>query len=259
MKSIFALLIFTLLSTLAAAASVTTGYVQDVQKEKDEKFYEVFLFAEPAVKEKPLSEIIFNQALSKEFKNRYRERFGTIDTESIAYQRNDFERLEAFRATKAAEANSSERRRFADYMIKRLAEWHIDNYIKSEPSMRPVYQLKERLKKVEVRVDKQTKFEGRYSLAENVLDILIENKYLDETRLSLDFEKRDTQLVVGQPLTSSVRLRSSWWEREGRGNLEWIKALTANLSTSYGLSAAYKAGGTTPRDTRLAFSFGYRF
>lgn len=254
------LLFFSLFIQASASAypAHQKGYIQNVKAEKEIQFYEVFLFAEPAVKEKPLSEVIFNTELSKEFRNRYREKFGTLDTDSIAYQRDDYSRLDLFRANPQAEDKNSERHRFADYMVKRLVEWHLDHYIRSEPNLAPVYELKEKLKKVEVKVDKETKVEARYSFAENILDIIVDNKYFDETKISLDLDRHVNSLLIGKSINSRNRIENLTWEGDGRSQLQWIKNLTNNLSTTYAISAAYKEG-SSPRDTRIASGFGYRF
>jgi len=261
----FFLALFVMMTGTPAGA-VPHGYVQDVEKERQERFYEIFLFAQPPPREKPLSEVIFNAELSNEFKLRYRQRFGQLDTESIMYQRTDYERLDSFRANPAAESKSAERRAFADYMIKRLFEFHVDNYVKSEPAMRPVYEAKEKLKKVEVRVNKQTKLEGRYSLAGNTLDVILENAYCD-SKWIIEMDRgsfgpapiRENTVVIGKSLTSRLRIDSTTQDREGRSRLEITKAHTAQLATMYGVSAAYKGGGASPRDSRIAWGFGYTF
>jgi hypothetical protein len=263
---LFFALIFGAGPSFAATERAAHGYVQDVRKEREERFYEIFLFAEPPVREKSLSDKIFNEEISRDFRQRYREKFGTIDTESIAYQRTDYERLNAFRNDQRAETKNNERKNFADYMMKRLAETHVDNYIKSEPAMRPLYDVKEKLKKMEVRVTKKTKLEARYSLAGNVLDLILENPYCD-AKWVIEMDPgtvgpapiKENTLVLSQPLTSTWRAENRWQDREGRTSGELIKSHTRLFSTTYGLSAAYKAGGETARDSRIAFGLGYSF
>lgn len=249
----------------SAGATVPQGYVQDVRKEREERFYEIFLFAQPPPVEKSLHDKIFNEELSREFRGRYRDKFGTVDTDAIAYQRTDFERLDAYRSTTAAEAKNNERRSFADYIMKRLVETHVDNYVKSEPTMRPIYEAKEKLKKMEVRVNKETKLEARYSLAGNILDLLLENPYCD-ARLSIEMDSgtvgpapvKEQILIVSRPLSSTWRAENRWFDRDGRVYGEFIKSHTSRFSTTYGVNAAFK-DGENERDSRLAFGLGYSF
>lgn len=263
------LTVFLLLGCFWAEAKprLPHGYIQDTKAEKEERFYEIFLFAEPPPQGKNLRDVIFNAELSAEFKERYRNQFGQIDTESINYQHtNSFERFDSNRGVNPQlEQETRVRRDFAGYMIKRLFEWHLDNYIKSEPAMRPVYEIKEKLKKVEVRVTKQTKLEMRYSLAGNILELTLENPYAD-TRLEIDMDPKsigptsieEQKLISTLPLTTRLRAENTVFDKGGRDRLEFIKTHTSNFSTSYGVNSAYKDTGSD-NDTRISMGLGYSF
>lgn len=262
--------VFFILATLTAgAAPLPHGYVTDTRSERDERFYEIFLFAEPPPSQKPLSDVIFNVELSREFKERYRSEFGAVDTESLNYQHNDTNRFDAFDNNRGYSAEviqqSDKRRSFANYMMKRLMEWHIDNYIKSEPSMRPVYELKEKMKKVEVKVTKETKLEMRYSLAGNIIELMIENPYADSI-LEIDMdpgtvgpsEVQDQKFISRRPLTRTLTFQNTVFDRDGRERMELIKTHTSMFSTLYGIDTAYKSGDS-PRDSRLIAGLSYSF
>lgn len=270
MKCIFRFFIFVwtlVVMAPAARAALPYGYLSDVAAERGERFYEIFLFTEPAPRTARLSDAIFNRELSKEFQDKYRDKFGTLDTESIAYKQTDFSRLDENKGNnQKLETQSAERKVFAEYMVKRLAEWHVDNYIKSEPAMRPVYEAKERLKKIEVKVTKETKLEARYSFAGNILELIYDNPICDLRVISeMDpsafgpTSPRENTYILKRPITTSLRAENSWTQTEGRGKLDFIKVHRSGMSTSLGMSAAYKAGGVTPRDSRLSMGLGYSF
>ncbi len=272
------LLFFILTSLGAFAVEAATGvspgtatlasdgsYLTDVQGERQQRFYEIFLFAEPPPKVRPLHALIFNSQLSKEFKEKYREKFGQADTESISYQRTDYSRLEANKSMKSTEEKNQARRAFSEYMMKRLMEWHLDNYVKSEPAMRPVFEAKEKLKKVELRVTKDTKVEGRYDLAGNTMDFIYENSVCD-TKWTVEMDPSsfgpgsvvENKVIFGRPVNSRLRAENRWTSLGGRSEAELIRSHTERLVSTYTVSAAYKATQKTG-ETRIAAGLSYSF
>lgn len=265
MKWVLSLFILTWI-TWSPVGAASGDYVFDVRKERQERFYEIFLFVQPPPQERPLSEYIFNAELSREFRTTYRDRFGQLDTESIAYQRTDFSRLEANKAhVRDIEAHNAARRAYAEYMMKRLAEWHVDNYVKSEPAMRPVYEAKEKLKNVEVKVNQETKLRMQYSLAGNTMDFILENPYVD-SRLFVIMDPKafgptspqDRHLILGKSLPRRFRLQNVWYEFGGMTFIELIKSHTPRFSTSYGLLTAYQRRDFL-QEQRYTWGLGYSF
>lgn len=269
MKWVFGVLFILMSFGARAEQALPHGYVTDTQAEREERFYEIFLFAEPPPERKPLKDVIFNPELSREFKERYRVQFGDVDTESLNYQHNDINRFDAFDNNRGFSAElvqqNGKRRDFANYMMRRLFEWHVDNYIKSEPAMRPVYELKEKMKKVEVKVNKETKLEMRYSLAGNIVEFMIENPYADSV-LEIDMDPgavgpapvQDQKFISRRSVGHGFTLQNTLFDHDGRERFEVVKAHTSALSTSYGVDAAYK-GGDSPRDSRLFTGLAYAF
>ena len=43
---------------------------------------------------------------------------------------------------------------YGQYVLRRLSEYHVDNFAKSDPSVRPLWEAKEKLSKVNVQVQK---------------------------------------------------------------------------------------------------------
>ncbi len=249
----------------AAGNSFENGYISDVQAEKEERFYEIFLFSIPPVKSTNLKDIIFNRELSTEFKEKYREKFGQLDSESIVYQPTKFSILDENRgAILSVEQTNNKRKEFAEFMIKRLVEWHLDNYIKKDPTMRPVYELKEKLSNVEVQVTKETKVNIRYSLSDNSADVIVDNPYVD-SKLSLEMNPRqfgpgpiqEQKMVIEKQLDKRHRINTWATQTDGICSIEFIRLFRGHWSTNLASTAAYKGGGTSSRETKYLVGFSH--
>ena len=233
------------------------GYIKDVQAEKQERYYEIYLFLVTAPQQSRLQDTIFNPELSKEFRLKYQDKFGQIDTDSIGYQKANFAAFEQDKyGNTGVEKTSTERSKFADYMVKRLAEWHVDHFFKSDPNMRPVYELKERLSKVEVAVTPKSKLNVEYSLSGNSLEAIYTNPYVDSKIVMEDGENR---LQLGRNITSTLRLNTYTTEYDGFNTVELVKYLKANMTASVSSSTYFKSEGKSPREsiTRVAFSHSF--
>jgi len=252
-------------------ALLPEGYVNDIQKERQEKFREIFLYIRKPEPQKRLVDAIFNVQLSREFREKYREKFGQLDTESIIYQRASVTSADPFRhdlnlISNEVLAQQRERRAFAEYMMKRLSEWHVDNYFKSEPNMRPVYELKEKLSKVNVQVTKQTKLEVQYNLSSNNLDIIVDNAYLD-SKMSIEMDPSafgpsrvmENKIILGKSFAPKYRLNNIWATMDGLVTLEWLTFHKPWLSTSYSTTAKYSSSGRVPGATRYLVGLNYLF
>lgn len=268
MKVFFVSFILFVLGSLASSPGFAhPGYLQDITEERDSRFYEIFLFATPPPAKRDLRAVIFNPALSFEFKNKYRERFGQIDTESIVYQPTKFSVLDENRgAVLWVEQSQEQRRSFGEYMVKRLIEWHLDNYFKTDPTMRPVYELKEKLSNVQVEVTPTSKLNLRYNLSDNTADLILENPYCDSKLALLMNPKQfgpgpltDEKLIVEKQLTKKIRVNTSATGMDGIGRFEVIRSLRANWATNFITTAAFKAGGPSPRESRYIIGLSHAY
>jgi hypothetical protein len=259
MKSIRNFLLISFLLGIIAFPSASfaqehLGYIKDVQAEKQERFYEIYLFLVTPPHESRLQDTIFNPELSKEFKLKYQDKFGQIDTDSIGYQKANFAAFEQDRYGKTGvEKEDKDRNKFADYMVKRLAEWHVDHFFKSDPNMRPVYEMKERLSKVEVAVTPQSKLNLEYSLSGNSLEAIYTNPYVDSRVIMEDGENK---LQLGKNITSTLRLNTYTTQYDGFNTVELVKNLRVNTTASISSSSYFKNEGKSPRETitRVAYT-----
>ncbi len=244
------------------------GYLTDVKNEREQRFYEVFIFATPPSKPTLLSDLIFNAQLSKQFKDKYREKFGQIDTSTIIYQPTKFSVLDENRgAGLQIETDNQARREFGDFMVKRLIEWHVDNYFKTDPSMRPVYELKERLSHVQVEVTKETKLSGQYSFSDNSLDIILDGPLFETSKLTLLMDPKqfgpgpisDEKLYLAKALSKKMKVVTTATAVDGIATAELQRVLKANWTSTAGVAAAFKDGGPTARETRWLVGLGHSY
>jgi hypothetical protein len=154
-------------------------YTQDIEKEKQSEFVEVVLLEPFVPPTQDFHSLIFNARLSQEFKQQYKEQFQT------QWQNSEISLHDMFNAYNHRVLNESWRRHlFAQYVIKRLGEYHFDEFIRSDPSMRPLYEAKEKLQNVELKVNQQTRFLVQYSLSGNFLDLKIDSPYFEESKIT---------------------------------------------------------------------------
>lgn len=244
-----------------------SGYTQDVKQEKSEAYIEIYLVTgQNHSWQTNWQKVIFTDELSREFSNRYREKFGEIDTESIVYQENNFQLLEFGRPSTKTEEDNALRREYAEYMMKRLSEFHVDNYFKTQPQMRHVYEAKEKLKNVQVQVTQETKINAQYSLAGNQLDLILENPHLD-SKLAIEMDPAafgpaeilETRLWLGKNINKTTRVNSNFANKDGIAYLELAKMFRWNIGTSFGVSSFFRPAGVSERETRLSMGFSHAY
>lgn len=261
--SLLCLLAFVLGWTKAQGEALPNGYVSDVSAEKSQKFYEVYLFVSHP-KEPSLHDMIFNP-LTKEFKEKYREKFGTLDTESLAFRSSTMGGTNQY--PYMVEEEQAKRKSFAEYMTKRLMEYHVDNYMKTQPQMKPVMEVKEKIQNVKVEVTKEVRVNVQYNFAGNTADVILDNPYCD-SKLSLEMdpsafgptETQETRIWLSKDLTSSVKANSNVALTDGIAYGDLTRTFPKqNIATSLGLSNYFRNAGTSPRELKYILGFSHVF
>lgn len=249
------------------AEQVRAGYVQDVTAEKNEQFYEIYL-SPPTVQTKiDYRSKIFDQKLTTEFRDRYEQRFGYIDTDSMAFS-DRFTNFSENRGANLEMANKNDQRKqFAEYMMKRLGEYHFDNYMKSDPSMRPVYEMKEKMSSVSVEVTPESKLSMNYSVADNSIDVNYTNPYAD-TRLRTEMDPRkvgpadviEQWVYIGKQVTKTIYMMTTYAAKDGWASVEFRKSHSPYLSTStQATTTTTPVGIRTPRQSFFGYNLYYMF
>lgn len=146
----------------------------------------------PKVKIVNYNKMIFDDPeMVKEFKTRYRESFGYATQDQNFYQNNYHNTViyDIDGVKLGPEQDISRQQEYGAFVVKRLSEHHVDNYFKSSESLKPVYELKEKLQNVNVEVRKGYTLKLKYSLSGNYAQLKVTNPYDIKSYLTFEMNK----------------------------------------------------------------------
>jgi len=242
-------------ASLSSEARWKHGYTDDVRAERQQVVRDLVWVMRPfdgAI----LHDRIFNQTLSKEFRERYEQRFGQTEIERVALAPNRLSYYNDVYGMKGTPQELlDERRKFGEFMVRRLAEWHVENYAKNDPKVRPVWEAKEKISNLKVEVA-SFRFDAQYSIAGNTLDIKMINPWV-QSKVTLIMNPDqfgpgpvdETLLSVVKPISQRYTLEGRWRVMDGIVSIIQYRPLGRFWSSSLTTSAAVKDGGTSPRET----------
>ncbi len=237
------------------------GYIAAVKEERTEAVLDLEIFVPPP----PLTSLksrIFNDKLSREFTDRYEAKFGRTEQQRVFNSPNRltyYSDLWGFRGT--AEEKDNEKRKFGEFMLRRLAEYHIENYAKNDPSVRPIWEAKEKISQVKMQIGKRVKFHAKYSISGNSVDIRIDNPWL-LTKITMQMGGggvEETILSTSRSLTPTVSVESHWYTTDGVAALIARKALTPTIGTSLTASTFTHEHGKSQRESLYLAGVSYVF
>lgn len=243
-----------------------TGYLSSVHEERQQTFVEVYLAPPILFQGPPLEQRIFSP-LSNEFKTKYSETFGAIDAGSLSFQTSQGLFLEDLRVVDTElEEETRRRRAFAEYMMKRLIEHHVDNYFKTDPTMRPLYEAKEKISNVQVQVSKEVRMNIRYDFSGNTLDFNVKNPWLD-SKISIEMDPSsfgpsdviDRKFWLGKNINTQTRLQFNYADFTDTSTLERIDTWSAWQTISSVSKNTTLADGTLSDPWRTDLKALYTF
>ncbi len=232
------------------------GYVNDVPEERSKRDIEMVMLEVPKPSGKPLSQVIFNEKLSKDFQSQYQYRFGQTPTEQSI---NNPSRSDGYTyytgETLTVQRYQEEQQRFATYMGRKLVEYHVDNYAKNDPALKPVYELKDKVSNVNVKVQK-FKVKWKYNFAGPNMDVSIDNPYGFEFKVRAEMSgviSAPTEMIytLGYQVTKRVRvtgLHNTW---DGLTQIITTRQMTNSISCSLTASQDTKPQGRTVQQDLL--------
>ncbi|MCB0355465.1 MAG: hypothetical protein KDD40_00570 [Bdellovibrionales bacterium] len=228
------------------------GYTYDIAKERYTRVYEIPLVTKPHTQESSLKKIIFVPKLTREFKERYEQTFGYTDIQRNIAAPNQYAEQEYQPGVWVTpEEDQQKRQAFGNYMVKRLTEHHVDQYFKSNPSVRPIYELKERISNVDLQVRKGYRVHIRYSYSGNYLNFKIDNPYDVKSRVTLEMDPdkvgpsniNETRFYMGYNLTKELEISTDYTLRDGDLSLIGSQYLGNNVyATLTGVADTRKGG-----------------
>lgn len=214
------------------------GYLSKVENEKDDDGVEIPFIVKPSDDGPILRDKIFNPELSKEFKDRYEDKFGRTEPERVYNSPNKYTYYDDLYTMQGTpEQVNNQKRDFGDYMIRRLIEYHADRYAKSDPAVRPIWEAKERISQVKVEV-KEVKFDAKYSLAGNILDLRARAPWFD-TKVSLILtgaKPTETIVSVTKDATQTINLEGRYLSADAKTSAILTKRFSPVLSSTLTVS-----------------------
>lgn len=232
------------------------GYTADVQKELHTIDSEVVLIDRPA-ETAGSSRPIFDDRLTKEFRSQFEYRFGTTEMEQTLNSPGRQDEYYYFTGrTVSLREYRAEQRSFGEYMGRRLVEHHVDQWAKSSPSFRPVYELKDKVTNLNMEVKKGYKAKIKYSLSGNHLDLNVDNPYDVEAKLRQEMGG-DTILSLGKDVTKLWRVSTLMRVKDGVTQVVGTRRITPALSASITGSVDSREEGITEKQDLILVGFSY--
>ncbi len=243
------------------------GYISELGDEAEESAgSDVVLVPKPPSKNSiPLSDVIWDLRIKKEFIERYRETFGYTEAERnyalpSIYSENSVAQGRSVESDNARAA----RRSFAEYMFRRLGEHHLDSYFRSDPQLKSVWELKERISNVEVRVSEGFSFMTIYSFSGNYINIRANNPYLP-ARLLLEMNPAsfgpsnilEMTPSVEKQLSRTFHLQAFYKVRDGLFTLVGSKSLAPAMGATLSASTDFLPEGPAPQQNLILAGFSY--
>jgi hypothetical protein len=223
------------------------------------KVYIVDMFALPDPKQPSLQEIIFNDQLSREFSLKYAEKFGDIDSESLTYRNSRFAEFnDRVPDQNSFESSRTERKKFGEYMITRLFEWHVDKSLKERPETEKIYDAKQALSNMKMSVGKNTQLQLKYSFVDNTMELNYANP-LVESKIKMDPATMENKLIISKAINGNTTLSTVFYEKDGIAAFEISRQLQKQTHAALGSSTWFQATGTSRRETISSVSFVHLF
>lgn len=249
----------------SANRSPSRGYVTNVQAEREDSSEDLVWIQKPS-EGQILRDRIFNQTLSREFRERYEQRFGQTEIERVFLAPNRTSYYNDVYGVKGTPQEiSDERRKFGEFMVRRLAEWHVENYAKTDPSVRVVWEAKEKISNYKLEVA-SFRIDAQYSIAGNIMDIKIVNPWA-QSKISLLMNPDqfgpgpidEALLSIFKPVSSQYAVEARWRVTDGVVSLIQYKPIARVWSGSLTTSAAIHGAGRSARETLWLVGMGRSF
>jgi len=242
-----------LIDDRSVGAVVSDGYISSISEDSVEPMRELILLTPPPELRTAGSEKIFTSALQKEFRTRYREEFGftyaqqflndPVDVSFYGFARGYSVEEEKFRAKK---------RGFGEYVAKKTVEYHVDNYFKSDPQLKPVYEAKERLSNLDVKVDEQTKVNSNYDFAGNHITTSFERPNMN-ARIRWELQG-DTTVSFYRTFTASTNGEIFYKFNDRKYTAIGRKRLSNSVETSLTVQVNDRETAERPKENLLLLS-----
>lgn len=232
------------------------GYVVDVHREKYTIDTEVVLVDKPA--EVTQKREIFDDRLTKEFRQQFEYRFGKTELEQSLNSPGRYDEYHYYTGqTIGIQEYRAEQRRFGEYMGRRLVEHHVDQWAKSKPEFKQVYELKDKMTNLNLKVKKGYKVDVKYSLSGGHLDFILKNPYDWDSKVRVEDGGGETIVSVGGAINYRWGVYNLIRVKDGIVQLIGTRKITNSLSLSLTGSKDSKEEGQSVQQDLVLVGFSY--
>lgn len=250
-----------------AAYGARPGYLSSVTKEREQREVEIIILPPPPSDSSTLlARPLVDQRLTREFQTQYELKFGRTDVER---NYNLLNRVTVFEypggRAESVEAHARRQRQFGEFMIRRLTEHHVDQYAKNNPDVRPLYEMKDRLANVDLKVKQGYKIKFKYSYSGNTLDARLETPYSLGTKVTFVMgggRVERTIYSITYPYSKFVTL-SAFHEIDNHASTSFVcshvltKTLSATLTASQAVPVERDRWETSPRQDLILIGLSW--
>ena len=242
-------------------------YLADTTGERGKIVKDMIVIQPPNDSDGDLRGKIFNESLSKEFTDKYQQKFGYTEIERVYNSPNRYTYYDDLYGFKGSPQEQTQARRdFADYMLKRLAEYHVDNYTKHSPNAKFIYDTKERLSNLNVEVSR-FRFDMNYEIAGNTFELKVKNPYLDLADIKVDMnpatigpsQVNEATLSLGRPVTKNLYAELHYKNVDGVVQYIARRSINPHLGATATFSTFVRDYGITPRQSLYLTGINYIF
>lgn len=215
------------------------GYTFDVKSERERRSIEMVMLDKPKDLPPPSSAKIVDDKLTKEFQAQYRNRFGQTEAQELINSpgRSDEYTYYNTQNPVGIQQYTAYQRQFGEYMGRRLVEYHFDNWAKSDPTFKPIYELKDRVSNLDVKVKNGYKLKWKYNFAGSNMEATLENPYDVIVKVRLDMSgvisaPTEVWYSLGYQLTPKINVTALYKQIDGIYQLVFTRKVTSHFSTS---------------------------
>lgn len=232
------------------------GYVVDVEEERNRRDIEMVMLEKPKDQGPARTQIIFNDKLSREFQQQYAYRFGQTSAEQVLNTPSRSDEYTYYTGeTLTIKEYGRYQQKFAEYMVRRLTEFHVDNWAKNDADFRAVYELKDKVSNLDVKMAKY-KLKWKYNFAGPTMDLKIENPYSVEAKVQMEMNgiisaPAETIVTLGYPINPRISVSALYKDYDGVYQLVGTRRMTKHISTSLTGSMDTRKEGPTVQQNLL--------
>ncbi len=269
---IFLVLLTISISPFAEAKAPTFdsgNYIEDVRNENEDigKPLELMSIPDSIRFYRPINEKIFDKNLTLEFNRKYEDIFGRTEAEATYRDRGRIDYVEGPNGELVSvHQNSDKELEFGTFMFRRMAEYHFDNYSKTDENLRQVQEVKERVTNYEVSVAPGYSIKSNYSISGNYFDVNFNNPIAGaRARLEMDPSQfgptkiKEVRLAADRGLSRTVTVEAHYTVYDGIAAMITRKSLTPHSSVSLTGSTYFTTTGTSRRENLGLVGYGSNF